>query len=199
MNGGTAIAIPRRSERGLYPLDDGIEDPTLVRGIDHRETVDEPAGAAEDYFFIEGLPVSFSREDEPGPGEPPIVDPVLRVGLLRDVVLVGRRALSAVVCQGANQQAGLAAACDKHLAVTGLGCLFQFKQVVGVAQGKSKALVAIFGPPLFKAGVAGSGLSRNTKGEGDAKASLETRFDVLLRLISGALAMEQVIGEGLAR
>ena len=41
--------------------------------------------------------------------------------------------------------------------------------------------------------------TRLTKGEGAATASIETRFDVLLRLIAGALPMEQAIAEGLAR
>ena len=70
----------RPSPEGLLnAFDDPVEQPRLGRRINHCEAVYEPAIAAEDHLFVEGLAVAFTGQCEPAAADSPVRDVVVRV------------------------------------------------------------------------------------------------------------------------
>src|SRR4029077_12195086 len=139
-------AVRTGTKAVLDPLDNAVKDVALIRSIDHRETVNAAAPATEHRFFIEDLPVSFARQGKPTAAEAVVVNPIVSVGIARDIVLVARRRKVCLVAERTDEQARLAIFGNEQLSIASFGRTLHGKDIAWILETETVARVAISVP-----------------------------------------------------
>jgi hypothetical protein len=134
------------SESILDALYDWIELELACGGVEQAEAIDQPATAAEHYFFVEHVPPVLAGNDEPACPAAGVGDSESSVGLAPKEIHVIGDGVASVVFQGSYKKAPLSLHGRKHLAVACRRLSVGDEHICRIAQGKAEAFIDIGGP-----------------------------------------------------